>query len=83
MTQEEIGVPYTHDDAVAENIERIQRYYQEGNAYMSTSQKIMIGLALCREELLAEAGYPASQTKAAWARLDDPQRDAITRWWKD
>lgn len=78
-----VGVPCTVDDAIAANIERIQCFHREGEGYASTSQKIMIGLALCRPDLLEQAGYPNTEVKSAWARLDDPQREAVIRWWKD
>jgi hypothetical protein len=80
---DEIGVPCTADDAIAENIERIRYFQREGEGYASTSQKIMIGLALCRPDLLEQARYPNAEVKSAWERLDDPQREAIIRWWKD
>lgn len=75
--------PYTHEDAVADNIERIRNFHEAGDSYASTTQQVMIGLALCRPELLAAAGYPAPRMiTMAWTILDDPQREAITRWWK-
>ena len=67
---------------VADNIERIQAFLIDQSIYLSTSQQIMVGLALCRPELLAKARYPASDIKQAWARLDEAQRDAIATWWK-
>lgn len=26
---------------------------------------------------------PNTEIKSAWARLNDPQRKAVNRWWKD
>ena len=40
----------------------------------------MVGLALCRQKLLAAGGYP--EQPRAWARLDDDQRHAIVTWWQ-
>lgn len=85
MTQidhDEPGVPVTLDDEVADNIDRIRRYQKDGSTYLSTSQQIMVGLALCRPDVLAQANFPASQIKSAWARLDDAQRQAVISWWK-
>lgn len=82
IDHDEPGVPVTADDEVADNIERIRSYETNGSTYMSTSQQIMVGLALCRPDLLAQANYPASKVKAAWARLDDSQRQAVVAWWK-
>lgn len=83
MDQDEIGRPYTRDDALAENIERIKVFQREGTAYMSTSQKIMVGLALCQPDLLEQAKYSANEIKLAWGRLDDAQREAVISWWKN
>ena len=47
---------------------------------LSTSQKVMVGLALCRPKLLAAGGYP--EQPRACARLDDDQRHAIVTWWQ-
>ncbi|GGY03617.1 hypothetical protein [Paludibacterium paludis] len=80
---ETLFTEYTADEAIAENIARIRRYHTDIDVYASTSQKIMIGLALCRHELLDSAGYPARDIKIAWQRLDDNQRSAIIAWWKD
>lgn len=82
IDQDEIGVPYTEEDALAENIDRIRTYHQNGNAYLSTSQQIMVGLALCRPDLLEQANYPSADIKSAWGRLNDPQRQAIIAWWQ-
>lgn len=79
---DEPGLPYTQDDAVAENIERIKVAQRDGGGYLSTSQQIMVGLALCHTDLLAAARHPAGDIKAAWARLDDSQRQAIIAWAK-
>ena len=68
------------DDAVAENAERIRDSERNGDGYMSTSQLIMQGFAMCRPELLEEARYP--DRRAAWQRLNDAQRQAIIEWWK-
>ena len=46
---------------------------------LSTSQQVMVGLALCRPDLLATARYP--DAASAWARLDGDQREAISSWW--
>lgn len=81
MDLDEICTPCTDDDAIAANIERIKCFYSEGDAYASTSQMIMIGLALCRPDLLEIAGYPNTDIRSAWARLNDPQREAVVRWW--
>lgn len=80
--QDEIGVPYTEEDALAENVDRIRAHLQNGDTYLSTSQQIMVGLALCRPELLEQANYPAADIKSAWSRLNDPQRQAIIVWWQ-
>ena len=47
---------------------------------LSSSQKVTVGLALCRPKLLAVGGYP--EQPRAWARLDDDQRHAIVTWWQ-
>lgn len=83
IDHDEIGVPYTDEDALAENIDRIRAYHQNAGAYLSTSQQIMVGLALCRPDLLEQANYPAADIKAAWGRLNDPQRQAVISWWKN
>ena len=82
IDHDEIGVPYTEEDALAENVDRIRTYRQTGDAYLSTSQKIMVGLALCRPDLLEQANYPAADIESAWGRLNDPQRQAIIAWWQ-
>ncbi len=82
IDHDEPGVPVTGDDEVAENVDRIRGFQQDGGRYLSTSQQIMVGLALCRADLLAQANFSASQVKAAWARLDDSQRQAVISWWK-
>lgn len=71
----------SNDDEVAENIERIRASERDGDGYMSTSQLIMVGFALCRPDLLDEARYPDRRT--AWQRLNDAQRQAIIEWWKN
>lgn len=71
------------EQAIASNIERIRLYHQTQDGYASTSQLIMIGLALCKPELLEQAQYPANDIKGAWRRLDDRQRQAVIAWWKD
>lgn len=81
--QEEISVPYTAQDALAENVDRIRSYLQDSNTYLSTSQKVMVGLALCRPDLLEQAGYPASDIHSAWARLNKHQCQAIISWWSE
>lgn len=45
IDEDEIGVPYTAEDALAENVDRIRTYHQNGEAYLSTSQQIMVDLA--------------------------------------
>lgn len=70
-----------NDDEVAENIERIRTSEHDSDGYMSTSQLIMVGFALCRPDMLEEARYP--DRRAAWQRLNDAQRQAIIEWWKD
>lgn len=82
IDQDEIGVPYTAEDALAENVDRIRTYHQNGNTYLSTSQQIMVGLALCRPDLLEQANFPATEIESAWGRLNDLQRQAIIAWWK-
>lgn len=44
---------------------------------LSTSQEIMVGLALCRPRMLKSAGYP--DPRGAWNRLDGGQRKAAQR----
>ena len=83
IDQDDIGVPYTADDAVAENIERIRVFEKDGGTYLSTSQQIMVGLALCRPDLLEQANYPVPDIKTAWRRLNDSQRQAIITWWQN
>ena len=46
---------------------------------LSTSQQVMVGLALCLPDLLSTARY--SDPAIAWARLDDDQRAAVAGWW--
>lgn len=67
---------------VVNNIQRICAVRSGGSVYLSTSQMIMVGLALCRPELLEKANYPARDVGLAWTRLDDAQRAAIVSWWK-
>ncbi|CAG0962298.1 hypothetical protein RHDC4_00763 [Rhodocyclaceae bacterium] len=78
---DEPGAPLTHEDAVAGNVDLIRSYQQDPSRYLSTSQQIMVGLALCRPELLAQANFPPTHVKTAWARLDDSQRQAVLTWW--
>lgn len=59
------------------NIERIKSAHRGEGVYLSTTQQIMVGFALCRPDLLKSAGYPAGDIKRAWARLDDSQQLAI------
>lgn len=59
-----------------ENIKLILRAEAGNKPHLSTSQAIMIGLALCKPSMLKNAGYP--NPRDAWNRLDDSQRDAIT-----
>lgn len=73
----------TEDQAIASNIELIRAYHRANDGYASTSQLVMVGLALCKPELLAQANYPANDIKGAWRRLDDSQRQAVITWWRD
>ncbi len=59
-----------------ENIKLILRAEAGDKSPLSTSQAIMVGLALCKPSLLKNAGYP--NPRDAWNRLDDRQREAIT-----
>lgn len=61
-------------------IREVQAGHWRGDS-LSTSQQVMVGLALCQPDLLAMARHidPAS----AWARLDDDQRHAVVTWWQD
>jgi hypothetical protein len=81
--QDEPAVPVSAEMEIEANIERIRCFHRDGEGYASTSQLIMFGLALCRPELLEEARYPNKDIKAAWARLNDSQREAVIRWWQD
>lgn len=47
---------------------------------LSTSQALMVGLALCKPSMLKAAGY--SSPREAWIRLDDSQRSAILNFRK-
>ena len=46
--------------------------------YLSTSQEIMVGLALCKPGMLKNAGFPIPRD--AWNRLNAEQRAAITNF---
>lgn len=83
VVQQEIDAPVVTQGGVSANVERIRLFQKNGETYLSTSQRIMVGLALCRPDLLDLAGYPPDDIKAAWCRLDDAQRQAVTAWWKD
>lgn len=54
------------------NLEMILVYAEGGKRYLSTTQAFMVGLALCRPDLLG--GCSALD---AWRRLDDEQLAAI------
>lgn len=82
IDEDEIGTPCSDNDATARNVRQIRSIHSGESVYMSTSQAIMVGLALCRPDLLEKANYPASDIKGAWERLDDSQRAAIPIWWK-
>lgn len=83
IDEDEVGQPYTDDSAVERNVQQIRSIHEGEPVYMSTSQAIMVGLALCKPDLLEKANYPASDIKGAWARLDDSQRAAIVVWWQE
>lgn len=80
---EEEYVPVGMADEVAANVARI-RDCEAGEipTYLSESQLVMVGLALCIPDLLEKAGYKG-RSRRAWARLDDIQRNAVLTWWKD
>lgn len=68
--------PTATPDAVSDiDIRLILEAEAGGKPYLSTSQTIMVGLALCKPSMLKNAGYP--NPRDAWSRLDDSQRDAI------
>lgn len=48
--------------------------------HLSTSQAIMVGLALCKPAMLKNTAY--AKPREAWSRLDDEQREAITNFRK-
>ena len=68
---------------IAANIKLIRAVEEGNNGYLSTSQQIMVGLALCRPELLEIARYPADHIRQAWGRLNDEQRQAVIAWWEN
>jgi hypothetical protein len=80
----ETMIPYTHEIAVQENIQRIRQAKHEGpdNVTGSTSQMIMIALALCDPEFLPR-GYKDCEPEDRWRRLDDVQREAVVSWWSE
>lgn len=80
---DEVGQAYTDDGAIERNIQQIRSIHKGESVYMSTSQAIMVGLALCRPDLLEKARYPVSDIEGAWERLDDTQRAAIVAWWRE
>ena len=82
MDKTEIVRQSTRDEDVADNIARIKAFRQSGTNYLSTSQQIMVGLALCRTDLLAAANFSPSNIEQAWNRLDDTQREAVVIWFK-
>lgn len=57
------------------NVELILEYEAGRKPYLSTSQSVMVGLALCEPALLSAAGY--SNARDAWKRLDAEQVAAI------
>lgn len=75
-------VEITPEEEIAANITRIRAFITDEHTPLSTSQRIMVGLALCRPGLLDEAQYPTRHIEQAWGRLDDAQRAAIIAWWK-
>lgn len=83
IDEDEVGQICSDNDAVERNIQQIRSIHKGEPVYMSTSQAIMVGLALCKPDLLENARYPASDIKEAWARLDDSQRAAIVVWWQE
>jgi len=69
--------PTATPDAVSDIDVRLILEAEAGKKpYLSTSQMIMVGLALCKSSMLKSAGYP--NPRDAWNRLDDSQRKAIT-----
>lgn len=68
--------PTATPDAVSDiNIRLILEAEAGKKPGLSTSQEIMVGLALCMPSMLKAARYPSPRD--AWNRLDDSQREAI------
>ena len=66
---------------VSMNVELIQAYAQGKEISVSSSQLLMIGLALCRPKLLEDARFPTLDARSAWNELEDAQQKAIFNWW--
>ncbi len=56
------------------NLEIIKDIAAGDKRYLSTSQACMVGLALCRPDLIEGAGYTVVE---AWKRIDEEQLRAI------
>lgn len=56
------------------NLEIIKSMVAGDERYLSTSQACMVGLALCRPDLLEKERYTAAE---AWKRIDEDQLRAI------
>ena len=68
--------PTATPDAVSDiNIRLILEAEAGKKPHLSTSQMIMVGLALCKPNMLKNTCY--QNPRDAWNRLDDCQRKAI------
>lgn len=76
MTTFDLNPTTTPDAASDVNIRLILETEAGKKPYLSTSQMLMVGLALCKPNMLKNAHYP--NPRDAWGRLDDCQRKAIT-----
>jgi hypothetical protein len=72
--------PVTREDEIAENVARINAFCSNESQSLTTSQQIMVGIALCRPDLIYEVQCPTQQIEQAWKRLDAGQREAIIIW---